>query len=83
MLPIGRLVDVFGRKKPLMLSSASLAMGIAFFLTSEVFRLYIFYALTAVGNALAFTAYPSLQADLTLQEHEEECWASQTSPTAF
>jgi len=69
MLPIGRLVDVFGRKKPLMLSSASLAIGIAFFLTGEVFRLYIFYALTAVGNALAFTAYPSLQADLTPQEY--------------
>lgn len=68
-LPIGRLVDVFGRKKPLLLSSMVFATAIALFIVGDVFKLYIFFALSAVGNALVFTAYPSLQADLTPQEY--------------
>jgi MFS family permease len=69
MLPIGRIVDVYGRKKPLLLSSVLFAVAIALFMIGDVFKLYIFFALSAVGNALVFTAYPSLQADLTPQEY--------------
>jgi MFS family permease len=69
MLPIGRLIDAFGRKKPLLLSSACFAVGTALFIIGGMPRLYVFFALTAIGNALVFTAYPSLQADLTPQEY--------------
>jgi len=68
MLPIGKLVDVFGRRKPLILSSACFALSMILFLNGDFFKLYIFFALTAIGNALVFTAYPALQADLTPKE---------------
>jgi MFS family permease len=69
MLPTGRLIDVFGRKKPLLLSSVFFAAGITLFMTGNIFRLYVFAALSALGNSLVFTAYPALQADLTPQEY--------------
>jgi MFS family permease len=69
MLPTGRLIDVLGRKKPLLLSSVFFAGAVILFMTGNVLRLYIFAALSAVGNAFVFTAYPSLQADLTPQEY--------------
>jgi MFS family permease len=68
ILPIGKLVDVFGRKKPLILSSACFALSMILFLYSDFFKLCIFFALTAIGNALVFTAYPAMQADLTPKE---------------
>ena len=69
LLPTGKLVDVFGRKKPLLLSSVFFAFGIVLFMYGDVLRLYTFFALSAIGNVLIFTAYPSLQADLTPKEH--------------
>jgi DHA1 family tetracycline resistance protein-like MFS transporter len=69
LLPIGKLVDVSGRKKALMLSSILFAVGMALFITGDILRLYVFFAFSAAGNALVFTAYPSLQADLTPKEH--------------
>ncbi|MDI6904196.1 MAG: MFS transporter [Candidatus Bathyarchaeia archaeon] len=69
LLPTGKLVDVFGRKKPLLLSSVFFAFGIVLFMYGDVVRLYIFFALSAIGNALIFTAHPSLQADLTPKEY--------------
>ena len=68
LLPIGKFVDVFGRKKPLLLSSILFALGLSLFLYGDLFRLYVFFALTAIGNAMVFIAYPSLQADLAPKE---------------
>ncbi len=68
VIPVGKLVDVIGRKKPLLLSSIFFAFGLLLFLHGDVPRLYVFFALSAIGNALIFTAYPSLQADLTSRE---------------
>ena len=68
LIPIGKLVDVYGRKKPLLLSSIVFIFGLSLFLYGDVLRLYIFFALSAIGNAMVFTAYPSLQADLTPKE---------------
>jgi MFS family permease len=65
LLPIGKFVDVFGKKKPLLLSSILFALGLSLFLYGNLLRLYVFFALSAIGNAMIFTAYPSLQADLT------------------
>lgn len=69
LLPIGKLVDVFGRKKPLVLSSAFGAIGMALFIYGDPVGLYVFFAFSAICNALVFTAYPSLQADLTPKEY--------------
>ncbi|MBX5320748.1 MAG: MFS transporter [Candidatus Bathyarchaeota archaeon] len=69
LLPVGKLVDTFGRKKPLVLSSISGALGMALFLHGNPLGLYAFSAFSAICNALAFTAYPSLQADLTPKEY--------------
>ena len=69
LLPTGKLVDVFGRKKPLLLSSIFFAFGIVLFMYGDVLRLYTYFALSAIGNALIFTAYPSLQSDLTPKEY--------------
>lgn len=69
LLPIGKLVDVFGRKKPLVLSSVFFALGLALFVGGDVPRLYAFFFFSALGNTLVFTAYPSLQADLTPKEY--------------
>lgn len=75
LLPIGKLVDAFGRKKPLILSSIFGALGIALFLHSSPTGLYFFAASSAVCNALVFTAYPSLQADLTPKEYRGKVMA--------
>ncbi|MEM2386286.1 MAG: MFS transporter [Candidatus Bathyarchaeia archaeon] len=69
LLPAGKLVDTFGRKKPLILSSVSGAIGMALFLHGHQLGLYLFSMFSAVCNALAFTAYPSMQTDLTPKEY--------------
>lgn len=68
-LPIGKIVDMFGRKKPLMASSALFALSLALFLFGDVPKLYVFFALSSLGNALVFIAYPALQADLVPKEY--------------
>jgi len=68
LIPVGKLVDVYGRKKPLFLSAIASILGLSLFLNGDMPRLYIFFALSAIGNAMVFTAYPSLQADLTPKE---------------
>jgi MFS family permease len=68
LIPIGKLVDVYGRRKPLLLSFIAFIIGLSLFFYGDTLRLYVFFALTAIGNAMVFTAYPSLQADLTPKE---------------
>ncbi|MEM3090491.1 MAG: MFS transporter [Candidatus Bathyarchaeia archaeon] len=69
LLPVGKMVDTFGRKKPLILSSVSGAIGMALFLHGHPLELYLFSMFSAACNALAFTAYPSMQTDLTPKEY--------------
>lgn len=69
VLPVGKLVDLFGRKKPLILSSIFGALGIMLFLHGHPLGLYFFSVFSAACNALVFTAYPSLQTDLTPREY--------------
>lgn len=69
LLPVGKMVDTFGRRKPLIVSSLAGALGMALFLHGQPLELYLFSLFSAVCNALVFTAYPSLQTDLTPKEH--------------
>jgi MFS family permease len=75
LLPVGKLVDAFGRKKPLILSSIFGALGTILFLHGNPTGLYFFAAFSAVCNALVFIAYPSLQADLTPKEYRGKVMA--------
>jgi MFS family permease len=75
LLPVGKLVDTFGRKKPLIFSSIFGALGIVLFLHGNPTGLYVFAAFSAACNALVFTAYPSLQADLTPKEYRGKIMA--------
>jgi MFS family permease len=75
LLPVGKLVDTFGRKKPLILSSIFGALGIMLFLHGDPTGLYFFAAFSAACNALVFTAYPSMQADLTPKEYRGKVMA--------
>jgi MFS family permease len=68
LIPIGKLVNIYGRKKPFLLSSIVFILGLSFFLYGDMLRLYIFFALSAIGNAMVFTAYSSLQTDLPSKE---------------
>ncbi|MBS7636131.1 MFS transporter [Candidatus Bathyarchaeota archaeon] len=69
LIPVGKLVDTFGRKKPLILSSVLGTIGIALFLHGHPSGLYLFSVFSAACNALAFTAYSSMQTDLTPKEY--------------
>lgn len=69
LLPVGKMVDKIGRKKPLIFSSISGALGMAMFLHGNPVGLYAFSTFSAMCNVLVFTAYPSLQADLTPKEY--------------
>jgi MFS family permease len=75
LLPVGKLEDTFGRKKPLILSSIFGALGTMLFLHGNPTGLYFFAAFSAACNALVFTAYPSLQADLTPKEYRGKVMA--------
>lgn len=69
LLPVGKLVDTYGKeKKPLILSSIAGAAGMALFMHGNPVGLYLYSGFSAFCNALAFTVYPSLQADLTPKE---------------
>jgi len=68
LIPIGKIADICGKKKPLFISSIVFIFGLSLFLNGDLLKLYIFFALSAIGNAMIFTAYPSLQADLTPKE---------------
>ncbi|MGC8997961.1 MAG: MFS transporter [Candidatus Bathyarchaeia archaeon] len=65
LLPVDKMVDKIGRKKPLIFSSISGALAVALFLHGNPLGLYAFSMFSAICNVLVFTAYLSLQADLT------------------
>jgi MFS family permease len=68
ILPIGKLVDVFGRKKPLVISHLFFMFALPLFIYGDFIRLIVFFTLSAIGNSM-FVAYQSLEADLVPREH--------------
>ena len=68
LLPIGKLVDVFGRKKPLVFAHLLFMVAMPFFIYGDFTRLVIFFVFSAIGNSM-FVAYQSLEADLVPREH--------------
>ena len=66
-LPIGKIVDVFGRKKPLVISHLFFTLALPLFIYGDFVKLAICFVLSAVGSSM-FIAYQSLEADLVPRE---------------
>jgi MFS family permease len=69
LLPIGKIVDVFGRKKPLVVTHLLFMLAMPFFIYGNFVRLIIFFTLSGIGNSMLSVAYQSLEADLVPREY--------------
>jgi DHA1 family multidrug resistance protein-like MFS transporter len=67
-LPCGKIVDKFGRKKPLLTAWFLLMPAMVAFVYGNLIILSICFLLFGVGLILVNTAYPALQADLIAKE---------------
>jgi MFS family permease len=64
-LPLGKFVDVFGRKRAIILAYLIFTPSSIFFIFSRGFlQLLVVFVLFAVGGSLIHTAYSALQADM-------------------
>ena len=68
-LPIGKLVDKVGRKKPLIAANVLLMLGMPLFIYGDLWRLALFFVLSGIVSSLMSIAYSSLEADLVPREH--------------
>ena len=68
LLPIGKIVDVFGRKKPLVMIHLLSMLAMPFFIYGDFAKLIVFFLLSGIGNSM-FVAYQSLEADLVPREY--------------
>jgi len=68
-LPVGKLIDKAGRKKPLILSHLLMIPAILLFVYGNYPLLFIAMPLTGFSMLLGFSSYQSLFADLVPQEH--------------
>jgi len=67
-LPIGKMIDKFGRKIPLILSSVSLLLSMVLLVYGDFARLFLVVIFEGVGMLLMMTAFNSLRADFVPQE---------------
>jgi len=67
-LPIGKMIDKFGRKIPLLLSGVSLVLSMVLLLYGDFVKLFLVVIFEGVGMLLMMTAYNSLRADLVPQK---------------
>jgi MFS family permease len=64
-LPLGKFVDIFGRKKAIILAYLIFTPSSVFFIVSRGFiQLLFVFVLFAIGGNLIHTAYGALQADM-------------------
>jgi len=68
-IPIGKLIDKIGRKKPLIASNILFMLGTLFFIYGDFWKLIVFFILSGVGNSLMSIAYQSMEADLAPKMH--------------
>jgi len=67
-LPIGKIIDKFGRKKPLIASYLLLVPAILLIVYGDLFRLFIAFPLIGVVQLLFFSSAAALGADLVPKE---------------
>ncbi|KPV65371.1 MAG: Multidrug resistance protein MdtG [Candidatus Bathyarchaeota archaeon BA1] len=68
-LPIGKLVDMVGRKNPLIASNILFMLGMPFFIFGDFPRVAVFFLMSGIGSVLMGIAYRSMEADLVPREH--------------
>ena len=64
-IPVGKVVDRFNRKVPLLFSYAAFLAGLLFFMSGDFSRVFVSLVLFGVANILINAAYGALEADLT------------------
>ena len=64
-IPVGKAVDKFNRKVPLLISYAAFFVAIFLFITGDLLRVFVALILFGVANILINAAYGALEADLT------------------
>jgi MFS family permease len=67
-LPCGKIVDKFGRKKPLLVGWLLFIPAMIGFVYGNLIILLICFLLLGMASILANTAYPALQADMVARE---------------
>ena len=67
-LPCGKIVDKFGRKKPLLMGWLLFIPAMIGFVYGNLIILLICFLLLGMASILANTAYPALQADMVARE---------------
>lgn len=67
-LPIGKIIDRFGRKKPLITAYLLLVPAILLIVYGDLIRLFIAFPLTGIVQLLFFSASAALGADLVPKE---------------
>ncbi len=68
-LPSGKIIDKFGRRKPLALSHLLLLPVLLLFVYGNFYRLLVSLLLFGVSQSMLAVSQQSLQADLTPREH--------------
>jgi DHA1 family multidrug resistance protein B-like MFS transporter len=64
-IPVGKIVDRFNRKVPLLVSYVAFIAGLIFFMTGGLSQVFAALVLFGVANILINAAYGALEADLT------------------
>lgn len=67
-LPCGKIIDKFGRKKPLLIAWSLFIPAMITFVYGDLIILTICFLLLGVALILVNTAYPALEADLVARE---------------
>ena len=68
-LPSGKIIDLFGRRKPLALSHLLLLPVTLLFLYGDFYRLLVSFLIFGVAQSMLSVSSQSLQADLAPREH--------------
>jgi MFS family permease len=68
-IPIGKAVDKFGRKAPLVLGLFAFALGVIIFVVGNLFTVAIAMILFGIGNLLFMASVMALSTDLVIPEN--------------
>jgi DHA1 family tetracycline resistance protein-like MFS transporter len=67
-IPMGKLVDKFNRKIPMLIAYTLMIVAMLFFIYGDVLRLFISLTFVGIGQVMMNSAFSALQADLTPKE---------------
>lgn len=72
LLPVGKIIDAFGRKKMLVMVHLTVAVAMLLFIYGDLTKLAMFFVLSGICNSM-LVAYQSLEADLVPRGIGERC----------